>query len=252
MSRTLKTLGVVDACFSTDRCRRLAARKLGGKPMLEWVVRRATDCQQLDGVMVVTRDTPENRFVSNLVPLDVPVYLGSEADALSCMAAALETYQAEAMVRICADCVFVDPTLIDRLVITAQAQADCDYVGYCSRDGRPAILSPVDVYGEWVRTSALRKAAQRATAQADRDVPTRYVYSHPEKFNVRSLPAPSQIDRDDVRLAVAIEEDWDHTVIIFEALGPEQLDWQRIAGLLDQHPALRQRMADLNRVHGKG
>ena len=35
---------------------------------------------------------------------------------------------------------------------------------------------------------------------------------------------------------------------IFDALGPDSLDWQGIAGLLDQHPALRKRMADLNRT----
>lgn len=251
MSRILKTLGVVDACFGTHRCRSKAARKLGGKSVLEWVVRRATESMQLDGVIVVTRDVPENRFVANLVPMDVPVHMGGEADALGCMAIALETYRAEAIVRICGECVFVDPILLDRLVVSAQAQSDCDYMSYCSRDGRPAILSPVEVYGEWVRTSALHQAAQRATSSLDRDNPTRYVYSHSEKFNVRLLPAPAQIDRDDMRLTVDIEEDWENTVVIFEALGPDQLDWQRIADLLDHQPALRKRMADLNRVHPK-
>lgn len=251
MSRILKTLGVVDACFDTHRCRSKAARKLGGKSVLEWVVRRATESMQLDGVIVVTRDVPENCFVGNLVPLDVPVYLGAEADALGCMARALEAYQAEAIVQIGAEHVFVDPILLDRLVINAQAEAACDYMSYGSRDGRPAILSPVEVYGEWVRASALREAAQRATLSLDRDNSTRYVYSHPEKFNVRLLPAPAKIDRDDVRLTVDIEEDWENTVVIFEALGPDQFDWQRIADLLDHQPALRKRMAALNRVHAK-
>jgi spore coat polysaccharide biosynthesis protein SpsF (cytidylyltransferase family) len=48
---------------------------------------------------------------------------------------------------------------------------------------------------------------------------------------------------------VDIEEDWDHAEAIYEALGPERLDWQRIARLLDHQPALRSRMAALNRVH---
>lgn len=252
MSQTLKTLGVVDACFGSDRCRSMAARKLGGKAVLEWVVRRATECMQLDGVIVVTQDIPNNRFLSNLVPMDVPVYLGGEKDRLGCLAGALEMYQAESIVRICAECVFIDPILIDRLVITAQADAKCDYAGYCSRDGRPAVLSPVEVYGEWVRTSALHQAAKRATSALERLDPTRYVYSHPDKYNIRLLAAPPQIDRDDVRLTVDIEEDWEHTVTIFEALGPDRIDWQRIADLLDHQPALRKRMAALNRVHAKG
>jgi hypothetical protein len=49
-----------------------------------------------------------------------------------------------------------------------------------------------------------------------------------------------------VRLALEVEEDWDHAQMILEALGPDNLDWQRIASLLDEHPAIRERMAALN------
>jgi spore coat polysaccharide biosynthesis protein SpsF len=248
----LKTLGIVDACYGSDGSRSRAVRRLGGKPVLEWVVRRATDCQQLNGVIVVTDSTPENRFVSDLVPLDVPVFVGRQADPLGCLAASLEEYPAEAAVRICTDCPFVDPVLVDRLVRAAEAESECDYASYCSRDGRPVVLCPVGVYAEWFRTGALHQARRKATSKADRRQPTRYLYSHPEKFNLCLIPAPEQIDRDDVRLTVDIEEDWEHTVAIFEALGPDELDWQRIADLLVHQPALRKRMADLNRVHAKG
>jgi len=80
--------------------------------------------------------------------------------------------------------------------------------GYSSRDGQPAILSPVSVYAEWFRTSALRKANRAAGGEFDREHVTRYIYSHPKKFDVRLMPAPAAIDREDVRLTVDIEEDW--------------------------------------------
>ena len=248
----LETLGMVQACFSSRHSRWRATRKLGGKSVLEWIVRRATDCQKLDGVIVVTSDAAENHFVLDLVPLDVPVFVGSQPDALGRFAAAAEDYPAESAVRICADSPFVDPMLIDRLVTTAEANPHCDYVSYCSRDGRPAILSPVGVFAEWFRTAALLKAARSARSRVDRELVTRYLYSHPEKFNIRLIPAPSGIDRDDVRLTCQIEEDWENALAIFEALGPDELDWQRIAQLLDNQPALRKRMAALNRVHAKG
>ncbi len=248
----LKTLGIVEACFRAPCARRRARRKLWGKPMLEWVVRRATDCQQLDGVIVVTCGCAENDFVGELTPLDVPVFVASRPDPLASLGAACEEYPAESAVRISATAPFVDPVLIDRLVCAANAAGDCDYVSYCSRDGRPAILSPVGVFAEWFRTDALRVAARRARASIDRENPTRYIYSHPDKFNVRLLRAPDEIDRDDVRLTVDIEEDWENALTIFDALGPEELDWRRIADLLDHQPALRKRMAALNRVHAKG
>jgi spore coat polysaccharide biosynthesis protein SpsF len=108
------------------------------------------------------------------------------------------------------------------------------------------------VYAEWFRSTALWKAARNAKAPADRQHVTRYIYTHPQKFHLSFLPAPAAIDRDDVRLRVDIEEDWDHALAIYEALGPEQFDWQRIADLLDHQPALRRRMAALNRAHCTG
>lgn len=244
----LRTLGVVQACFASPRLRYNSARKIGGKSVLEWVVRRVTDCQRLDGVIVVTSDAVENQFVSRLVPLDVPVYVSSGPDPLARFVATLDEYPAESIVRVCADYPFTDPTLIDRLITTAETHNNCDYVSYWSREGRPAILSPVGMYAEWIRSAALRKAHRKATSPRDRSAVTQYLYSHPELFNLRLIPAPPRIDRDDVRLKVDFEEDWEHALTIYEALGPE-LDWQRIADLLDQQPALRQRMASLNRVH---
>ena len=244
----LKTLGIVQACYGSARFRCIIHRKLGGQSLLEWVVRRVTDCMRLDGVIVVACDAAEHRFIRDLVPMDVPVFVGSQPYALGRFACALEEYPAEAVVRVRGDNPFIDPGLIDRLVTTAQTHPNCDYVSYCSRDGRPAILSPVGVYAEWFRAAALQRAASSSKNRADREHVTRYIYSHPEKFNLRLIPAPPQIDRDDVRLTVDIEEDWDHALAIFEALGPEALDWQRIADLLDQQPALRRRMAALNRA----
>jgi spore coat polysaccharide biosynthesis protein SpsF len=243
----LKTLGIVEACYGSPSARSKASRRLGGKSVLEWVVRRATDCLQLSGVIVATSDDPANAFIAGLVPLDVPVFAAKKPDPLACLAAALDEYPAESVVRIGTDYPFVDPMLIDRLVITAESHPECDYVGYCSRDGRPAVHAPVGVHAEWFRAEAIRRAARRAKAPLDRQQPTRYLYSHPEKFHLRLIPVPQQIDRDDVRLRVDVEEDFDHAVAIFEALGHE-LDYQRIANLLHHQPAIRSRMAAINRA----
>ena len=138
--------------------------------------------------------------VKQMVPSDVPIFFGEGTDALGRFVKAMEQYQAEGVVCVGGDNLFIDPGLIDRLVTTAGEDPDCDYVSYCSRDGRPAILSPASVYGEWFRAGALRKANRLARSQLDREHVTRYMYSHPEKFNLRLLPAPPEIDRDDVRL----------------------------------------------------
>jgi spore coat polysaccharide biosynthesis protein SpsF len=102
-----------------------------------------------------------------------------------------------------------------------------------------------------MRTDALRRADRKATAAADRQAVTSYLYGHPEDFSLRLIPAPEQVDRDDVRLTIDIEEDWDHLLTIVDALGAEECDWRRIADLLNHQPALRSRMAALNRELAK-
>lgn len=243
----LKTLGIVQACCHAHQFRCRAARKLGGRSVLEWVIRRVTESMRLDGVIVLVCDDADHRFMRNLVPADVPIFVGTKSDSLGRFSQSLEQYSAQAVVRVRGDHLFIDSALIDRLIVTAEQDPQSDYVTFSLRDGQPAILSPVSVFAEWFRTSAIHKAARHAKQLEEREHVTRYIYSHPDRFNIRLIPAPPEIDRDDVRLTIDMEEDWDHVLTIYEALGPERMDWRRIANLLEEHPALRRRMAALNK-----
>lgn len=240
----LNTLGVVEV--QNDRPGQWKfSRKLGGKSILEWVVRRATDCQRLDAVVVVCGQG-HGEAVRPLVPADVEVLSLAGLDPLAITVAALARRRARSLVHICADNPFNDPVLIDRLVTTADAHPNCDYIGYCRADGRPAILTHLGVFAEWCSADALRRADRDATRAADRRHLTTYLYGHPEKFNVRLIPLPPELDREDMRLRIDGEEDWEHAQVIYDALGHDEWDWQRIADLLDSQPALRKRMAVLN------
>ncbi len=243
----INTLGIVHVPRGLGSAGSKVGRKLGGKSLLELVVRRVTDCQRLDGVLVVPGDRSQEASVVQLVPPDVPTFRGAQPDALARFAAAADEFGARNIVRICAHDPFVDPELIDRLVNTADAHPDCDYIGYCRANGRPAILSHLGVFAEWCCAEALRRASREAKRPADRENVTSYLFGHPELFTVRLVPLPVELDRDDLRLKVELEEDWEHAQVIYDALGTDEWDWRRVADLLDHQPALRKRMAVLNR-----
>ncbi|MEZ6069149.1 MAG: NTP transferase domain-containing protein [Pirellulales bacterium] len=247
----MKTIGIVQARLGSTRLRGKLARKLGGRSLLEWVVRRVTDCERLDRVVVAAGDEADGTLLRELVPHDVDVVTGSEHDVLGRFVDVLDRYPADAVVRVCADNPFIDPALIDRMIVSAADSPGCDYISYATSAGRPVILSAVGVYAEWCRADALRRADAESTDARDREHVTRYLYSHPDVFHLRLLPTPSELDRDDVRLTVDFEEDWHHAHEIVEALGDEALDWQQIASLLDAQPEMRQRMAVLNRQYTK-
>ena len=165
--------------------------------------------------------------------------VGPEPDALSRFAAVVAQKQAEAVVRVCADNPFVDPVLIDRLVTTAAAHPESDYISYCSSDGQPTIMSSLGPFAEWCSAAAIARADAEATRPVDRQGVTHYLHSHAQRFRVRLLRVPSRLDCSDVRLRIDGQENWEEIQVIYDALGPEEWDWNHLAGLLERQPGLR-------------
>ncbi len=244
------TLGVVEVRRIAGLSMPTACRRLGGKSLLEWVVRRLTDSLRLDRVIVLCPQVPAAQMFADMVPRGVPLLVIDKPDSLARLTAALEQHPAEAMICVAAEHPFVDPELIDRLITTAANHPESDYIGFCSRNGRPAMASPLGMIGEWIRAAALRQANSEARDSHQRNHVAGFLHAHPERFQLRLTPVPPELDRDDLRLIISGEEDWEHVQAIYEALGPELLDYQHIAGLLDHQPALRERMATLNRCVG--
>jgi spore coat polysaccharide biosynthesis protein SpsF len=226
----------------------MARRRFGGKTLLEWVVRRVSDAERLEGVVVLAGDDALSRSLVAQCPADARVYCAPEADPLGRFAAAVRRFDCRSAVRLNVSHPFVDPVLIDRLVSMVASGKSCDYASYCFADGRPAIQSRLGVFAEWCRGEAVLLADRLARRESERSDATRFLYSHPEIFALKLIAAPPQLDRDDLRLSIQDEEDWEDVQLILDALGPESLDWQFITALLDRQPTIRQRMANRNRA----
>lgn len=227
-----RTIGIVSVPSPRCQAGSKHVRKFGGRPLLELVVRRLTDSQRLDRVLVVAGRELGDGPLADLVPPDVSVHLSDHPDALGRLICALEATGAEAVVKIEADHPFVDPILIDRLVTTAAAHPQCDYVGFCFRDGRPVVHSPLGTFAEWFRAGALRRADREASIAEERDQLTRFFCSRPERFHLRFIPVPAALEGDNVRLSVDDHESWEQAQTIDDWMGPEGLDWRSIAQVL--------------------
>lgn len=234
-----KTLGLVHLRPHLPQKHNQSGRKLGGKSLLELVVRRLTDCQRLDRVVVVLGQEDHDDRARQLVPPDVPSFTSSHSDPLGRVVDAVNHFHARAVVRVLADVPFVDPVLVDRLVSTADAHPTCDYISYCSADGRPAIMTHLGLCAEWCSADALRRAHGEARLKADRESVTSYLYSHPERFHVRLIPLPAELDRDSLPANLDFAHDWDHAQAIYEALGGDEWDWRRLADLLTTNTGSR-------------
>ncbi len=253
----LNTLGIVEVTTPAPEGQRaqnltrspvlLAQSRFAGTSLLEWIIRRVTDAQRLDGVITLL-DRHVAAQIGHLVPADVPLFACSQTEPLDRIVAAIDKVPARPIVRVGVQTPFVDPELIDRLVASADQDPACDYVSYRSNDHKPLTISRLGLFAEWCRAAALRRAQRAADRHTERLEITQFFTGHPELFRMRFLQVPRALDRDDFRLTLTGQIDWEHAEEIYEALGADGLNWQRIANLLDQQPALREKMADLNRA----
>ncbi|MGD9648915.1 MAG: NTP transferase domain-containing protein [Pirellulales bacterium] len=244
-NRCLNTLGIVVAHWSDRATRQKLLRRLAGHTLLEGVVRRVTDAARLDTIIVMT-DVAAAAELREYVPRDVPLDAEDSSDWLGRFAAAATQYRADGVVAIDAGNPFLDPALVDRLVTEAELALDCDCLRYRwpGGDAHPARLT--GPFAEWYRATALERAAAVASRPRDRQQPSRFLNQHADWCQTRLLSLPAGLDQHDVRLTLDVEEDWEHAEQIFDALGHDTLEWQRLVGLLRQQPRLRARMARLN------
>ncbi len=248
------TLGVIEVVPSLDGLPKnsplagIARRRFAGKTLLEWVVRRVSDADHLQQVVVTAGPDTLSRSLAQLSPPDARVLLCESKDPLGRLAAVARTLPCHGIVRLAVSEPFVDPILIDRLVTAVASDEQCDYACFVLGDGRPAQESRMGIFADWYRGDAILQADRLARSAADRADPARFLCSHPKVFSIKHIPVPARLDRGDLRLAIRDEEDWENVETILDALGPECLDWQFITSLLDRNPAICQRMAEHNRT----
>lgn len=225
------TIGVI--CVAPDSCHSNKKHhwRFGSRPLLELVARRLTDCQQLDEVLVVAGPGFERSRLADAVPPDVTLHGSDRFDPLGQLLSAVEASGASSAVKIDLEHPFIDPVLIDRLVTTGRADADCDYVGFCLQDGRPLSHSPFSTFAEWCRADALRRADRLARRTHPRYDLARFMGLHPEQFKLRFVSVPAAFESEKLRLATDEHDAWEQAQTIYDWLHPHGPTGRAIAGV---------------------
>ncbi|MDR2170008.1 MAG: NTP transferase domain-containing protein [Planctomycetaceae bacterium] len=228
----LRTLGIVKGALLTDKQRNFLSRRLDGKSVLEWVVRQMTDCQLLSGVVVVSDAGVAGEIVSDLTPIDVPVFRTQAKDTVALLQDTLEQFSTYSCLFIGCDWPFIDPTIFDRLVRAADLQDDCDYSAFQFTNEIFSVGRPYGLFPEWYRSETLRKIADKIDDPIYRNLPGTYFLDNQRDYNVELLPAPPAVDRNDIRFSFDDEDDWDNIIELHDALSLDVLDSQKISNLL--------------------
>lgn len=111
----MNLIALIQCRDNSSRLPRKCTQLIGRKILLQHIYDRANMSGHLDGVVVSTSvDSPE--VVSYCKLNDIPHYVGSEDDLLARHLGAAIAYNADAILRITGDELFIDPTILDSMI----------------------------------------------------------------------------------------------------------------------------------------
>lgn len=206
MSRvTGPVVAVVQARMGSIRFPGKMAARLGSHRLIDWVLDRVHQATRVDAVVLATSAAPANdELASAATARGMHVVRGDEHDVLSRFITAADQTGAAWIVRVCADNPFIDGREIDRLVaFTVDGSARYTFNHLNRMDNGYA-----DGFGaEMIRADALREVARDTHGASDREHVTAYVWKHPDRFAIATLPAPAALRRPELRFDIDTPED---------------------------------------------
>lgn len=226
-----RVVAVIQARVGSSRLPGKVLRDLGGTSVLEWVVRAAQAAAGVDRVVIATSTESGDDAIAGFGEAQgVQVVRGSEDDVLSRFILAAEATQADAVVRLTADCPLLDPAVISQVVAIWRNDIGLDYVSTTQVRSLPRGL---DV--ELATTAALERAARR-TEPYHRAHVTSALYEEGAGFNCGALtfrPASAQY-----RVTLDTVEDaglLDALVPLLPVVPPS---WRDVVDILTSHPEI--------------
>jgi spore coat polysaccharide biosynthesis protein SpsF (cytidylyltransferase family) len=209
---------IVQARMGSIRLPGKVMMDLAGKPVLWHIVTRLQHATLLNRICVATTREPEdNEIEAACRDWGITVCRGSRDDVLSryytcAKQIGMQAGRADCIVRITADCPFVDPAIVDHLVEKmVRGQYD-----YGSNVDPPSFPDGLDV--EIFSFDTLETAALRACLPSDREHVTPFIRKNKAflKYNYARTP-----DISGLRLTLDTAEDFRLITLIYDALYSE-------------------------------
>jgi glutamate-1-semialdehyde 2,1-aminomutase len=231
----MKTVAVIQARMGSTRLPGKVLRKLGGTPALTWTTRAAQAAVGIDEVWIATSEKSEDDAVADWARLyNVSVHRGSEHDVLDRYAGAARASNADVVVRLTADCPFLDPQVIAQTVrLRALTGA-----AYASNTDPPTWPDGLDC--EVLTAATLLTAAAEATRPSDREHVTTFVRRNRARFPAETLIAPLPGLANE-RWTLDTAEDFQFLSALAERLpAGKPPSYLEVLAVLDREPELRE------------
>lgn len=197
----VKTIVIIQARMGSTRLPGKIFKPLGDEVILSYVVKRCKAIQGVDDVIVATSTLSQDDVVEKWCnENDVAVCRGSEDDVLSRYVQCAKTYNPNYIMRVTADCPFVDYELASE-VVKFMKERDVEIVDL--KGDMPRGLAV-----ELLTFNALKRIDQQGKLERHREHVTYYAYEFKDKFSRASFIVPQNRTFPKLRITLDTEEDY--------------------------------------------
>ncbi len=177
-----KIVAIIQARVSSKRFPSKVLQLINGKSVILWVINRIKQCSEIDKICIATTNDPtDDELVNHLKSEDVYIFRGENEDVLSRYYHSAKEMKASYIIRITADCPFVDPFIISKVINHYKKNEKLDYVSNTLSETYPDGL---DV--EMFSFNALKLAHFNASSLFEREHVTPYIKNNCSVDNVYS------------------------------------------------------------------
>lgn len=224
-------LGIIQARMGSTRLPGKMMNLIGRKTLIQHCVDQVRSSKTIDKVLVATTDQSEDDALADLViKNNCDVFRGSSKDVLDRFYQAAKKHEADVIVRICGDCPFIDPKVIDDTVgCFLDSNGTYDYV---SNVHPPSYPDGYDV--EVFTFDALEHAWSTANLASQREHVTTAIWKHPENYRVGVFSHKENLSH--LRIVVDEPEDLEMLSLIYAKLANRPVTLNNVVEVLRESP----------------
>lgn len=231
----MNTIVIIQARMGSSRLPGKILMPLGDHNNLHYVTARCKSITGVSEVIVATSELPQDNSVEQWCKEQkIACFRGSEDDVLSRFMGAAQAYHPDYVVRVTADCPFVDVEMAQHMIeLIQQEQVDIVDLG--------AAL-PRGLAVEVIAYSALQYIDQHGRESRHREHVTYYAYEYREQFTRDAYQPPANRLHPELRITLDTIEDYALISKVAEHFNNPFVPSSEVIEYLLQHPEI----AELN------
>jgi spore coat polysaccharide biosynthesis protein SpsF (cytidylyltransferase family) len=205
----MKNIAIIQARLESNRLPSKILLKIGNKTILEHIISRLRKCSKINKIFVASPLNMQNQAYTGRICLrnDIQIFYGSQNDVLSRYAMIEKIESPDNIIRITADCPFIDPLLIDKGIIDHE-KLDCDFTTNSMIDHE---TFPDGLDFSIIKGSVINTLDNMIENEVDREHVVTYIMNNKKAFNIEIIEAQLvdyDIDLSKVRLTIDYIEDY--------------------------------------------